>query len=71
MIVSTASARADGEAAARAPAATSGAHLSGDLFQTVTSLPVSISRAAIAAPILPRPATPTRMQLSSDESAAR
>jgi hypothetical protein len=33
-------------------------HFSADRFHTVTVLPVSISRSAIALPILPRPATP-------------
>ena len=35
--------------------------LSGERFQTVTSWPTSMSRAAIAAPIAPRPAIPIFM----------
>jgi hypothetical protein len=35
--------------------------LSGVRFQTATSCPTSISRAAMAAPILPIPATPMRI----------
>src|SRR5262249_61697258 len=46
-------------AATRAPAAASGLHFSAERFHTATVLPVSISRCAIALPILPRPATPT------------
>src|SRR6202035_3342556 len=40
----------------------SGLHFSAERFHTVTLSPVSISRSAIAAPILPRPATPTFMR---------
>src|SRR5215475_326322 len=63
MTVSTFVARAAGLGATLAPAATSGSHFSAERFHTVTLLPVSISRAAIAAPILPRPATPKFMRL--------
>ncbi len=52
---------AAGVAATVAPAAASGFALSAVRFHTVTAWPTSISRCAIAAPIMPRPATPTCM----------
>src|SRR5262245_37945924 len=61
MITSQASATLAGVAAAVAPAATTGFTLLALRFQTVTVWPTSISRCAIAAPIMPRPATPTFM----------
>src|SRR5215831_2303911 len=61
MTLSTALASAAALAATLAPAAASGLHFSAERFHTVTLSPVSISRSAIAVPILPRPATPTFM----------
>src|SRR6266481_6703663 len=63
MTVSAAPASAAALAATAAPAAASGLHFSAERFHTVTALPVSMSRPAIALPILPRPATPTFIRL--------
>src|SRR5256885_12349204 len=51
-------------AASRAPRSTSGPALSGDLFHTTTSWPAPSSAPARAAPIRPRPSTPTCFLLS-------
>src|SRR5262245_10822 len=59
MIVLDLAASSAGEAATVAPASASGLVLSADRFQTVTLCPISISRSAMAAPILPTPAIPT------------
>src|SRR5262249_24747416 len=64
MTVSTALASAVGLAASLPPASTIGFALLAERFPTVTAWPTSISRAAIAAPIRPRPAIPTRMGIS-------
>src|SRR5215468_11205775 len=47
-----------GVAAAAAPAAVTGFNLSAERFHTVTLCPTSMSRCAMAAPILPIPAIP-------------
>src|SRR5262249_55076179 len=57
MMVSATPASAAGLGATRTPAA-SRLHLSAERFHTVTVLPVSISRSAIAVPIFPTPPTP-------------
>ena len=59
MIASDLAASSAGVAATVAPASASGLVLSADRFQTVTLCPTSISRKAMAAPILPTPAIPT------------
>ena len=61
MIASDLAASSAGVAATVAPASASGFVLSADRFQTVTLCPTSISRSAMAAPILPTPAIPTSM----------
>src|SRR4051812_25591931 len=58
MIVSLCSARSSGVAASLAPASVRGLAFAGVRFQTVTVWPTSIRRAAIAAPMRPRPAIP-------------
>ena len=59
MITSDADASAPGDAAACAPAATSGAVFAGVRFQTVTRCPCPSRRVAMAAPMRPVPAMPT------------
>src|SRR4029450_1337796 len=51
-------ARSTGVAATAAPAAATGFTFSAERFQTVTVCPTSISRCAMAAPILPIPPIP-------------
>jgi hypothetical protein len=58
MIASAPSASAAGVATAVAPASVTGLSLSAERFHTVTLCPTSMSRCAIAAPILPIPAIP-------------
>src|SRR5579859_2396000 len=53
------SAAARGEAAWRAPAATSSAAFDGSRFHTARRFPASSSRRAIARPMIPRPMNPT------------
>ena len=62
MTASERCASSDGVATAVAPA--TALALSGVQFHTATSWPTSISRAAMAAPIFPIPATPMRMRRS-------
>jgi hypothetical protein len=64
MIASDALARAAGDSAAFAPAATSGAVFAGVRFQTVTACPCPSKRVAMAAPMRPVPAIPTFTMLS-------
>src|SRR5258706_12509930 len=59
MMASLAPASSAGVAATVAPTAASGLALSAERFHTVTLWPTSINRCAMAAPIRPRPATPT------------
>ena len=58
MTASDLSASSAGVATAFAPASVTGLSLSAERFHTVTLWPTSISRCAIAAPILPIPAIP-------------
>src|SRR5215472_11207092 len=57
-MVMTASALRASSAGVAAPAAISGFNLSAERFHTVTVCPTSMSRCAMAAPILPIPAIP-------------
>src|SRR5947207_13917790 len=63
MTASALRASSAGVAAAAAPAAVTGFSLSAERFHTVTLCPTSMSRCAIAAPILPIPAIPICMLL--------
>src|SRR5690242_5347487 len=65
MITSTAPASAAALTARLAPACCKGSTLAAVRFQTQTSWPTSSNRKPIAAPILPTPATPIRMLVSS------
>src|SRR5262249_20491447 len=58
MTASALRASSAGVAAAVAPAAVTGFNLSAERFHTVTLCPTSMSRCAMAAPILPIPAIP-------------
>ena len=64
MMASALLASSAGVAASRAPASATGLVLSAERFQTVTLWPTSISRCAMAAPILPMPAIPMCMEFS-------
>src|SRR5689334_10349059 len=64
MTTSLALASSAGVAATAAPAVASGLHFSAERFQTVSVWPTLIRRCPIAAPILPRPATPIFIAVS-------